>query len=112
MLVGRELSFMRSSNIFAGFFVSVAFLLSGCDDIKDKLGMADKKESASKEDSKDKKDKKKAADDEEEDEKPKAGSSASAAAPASPAQPTARRPTPAGPTPLSEPDRFYDGLSS
>ena len=74
---------MRSSNIFAGFFVSVAFLLSGCDDIKDKLGMAEKKESASKEDSKDKKDKKKDADDEEEDEKPKAGSSASAAAPAS-----------------------------
>jgi hypothetical protein len=71
MLAGRELSFMRSSNIFAGFFVSVAFLLSGCDDIKDKLGMSEKKETASKEDSKDKKEKKKAADDEEEQPPPR-----------------------------------------
>ena len=99
---------MRSSNIFAGFFVSVAFLLSGCDDIKDKLGMSEKKETASKEDSKDKKEKKKAADDEEEDtDKAKAGSSASAAAPAS----TSAAPT-APSAPLGAPGKAAAHLPS
>lgn len=92
---------MRSSKFLAGLFVSVAFLVAGCDDMKDKLGMGDKKESASKDD--EKKDKKKKGDDEEsaDDE----GSAKPAASGTPTAAPTAASPTPTPAGPLGAPGK-------
>jgi hypothetical protein len=88
------MTFMRTKTFLASFFVSMSFLLTGCDQVKEKLGMADKKEEASKDD--DKKDKKKKkSNDEEEDEKP--SSSASAATSASAAPSSSPAATPSGP---------------
>lgn len=78
---------MRSSTVLAGFFVSMAFLVTGCDDVKDKLGMGDeKKETASKDEKKDKKKKSDDEDETEEDSSAKpAASGAPSTAPAAPA---------------------------
>lgn len=86
---------MRSSTVLAGFFVSAAFLVTGCDDLKDKLGMGDKKEAASKDDKKEKK--KKSGDEEETEEEGSAKPAASGSPTTAPASPTPTPTTPAGP---------------
>ena len=93
---------MRSSTVLAGFFVSVAFLVTGCDDLKDKLGMGDKKEAASKDEKKDKK--KKSGDEEETEEEGSAKPAASGSPTTAPAAPT---PTPSTPAagPLGAPGK-------
>jgi hypothetical protein len=87
------MTFMRTKTFLAGFFVSVSFLLTGCDQVKEKLGMADKKEEASKDDEKKDKKKKKSSD-EEEDEKPASSASGATSATAAPSSPA---PAPSGP---------------